>query len=175
VFDAGGVRFGVLICEDAWFDEPGQAAVAAGAQLLCVLNASPFHLDKAGEREARMSERARITGRPLVYSHLVGGQDEIVFRRASFAVDAHGWSARGAGLETATLMLELAADGTPRGPLAPVPELERRPGRRSSPACATTSAKNGFPGAIIGLSGGIDSRWCWRSPSTRWAPTRCAR
>ena len=52
-------RFGVLICEDAWFDEPARAAKAAGAQVLCVLNASPFHLDKADEREQRMAERAR--------------------------------------------------------------------------------------------------------------------
>ena len=52
VFEVGGVKVGVLICEDAWFDEPAQAARAAGAQVLAVINASPFHLDKAGEREA---------------------------------------------------------------------------------------------------------------------------
>ncbi len=158
VFDAGGVRFGVLICEDAWFDEPAQAAVAAGAQLLCVLNASPFHLDKAGEREARMCERARITARPLVYSHLVGGQDEVVFDGASFAVDARGVvSARAPAFETATLMLELAADGTPRGPLAPVPDLEAQAWAALVTGVRDYLGKNGFPGAIIGLSGGIDS------------------
>ncbi|MBE0546974.1 MAG: NAD+ synthase [Rubrivivax sp.] len=158
VFDAGGVRFGVLICEDAWFDEPAQAAVAAGAQLLCVLNASPFHLDKAGEREARMSERAHITGRPLVYSHLVGGQDEVVFDGASFAVDAQGVvSARAPAFEAATLMLELAADGTPSGPLAPVPELEAQAWAALVTGVRDYVGKNGFPGAIIGLSGGIDS------------------
>jgi NAD+ synthase (glutamine-hydrolysing) len=80
VFDAGGKRFGVLICEDAWFDEPAAAAVAAGAQVLCVLNASPFHLDKAGEREARMTERAQTVGVPLLYAHLVGGQDRSLRR-----------------------------------------------------------------------------------------------
>ena len=158
VFDAGGVRFGVLICEDAWFDEPAAAAVAAGAQLLCVLNASPFHLDKAGEREARMCERARITGRPLVYSHLVGGQDEVVFDGASFAVDARGViSARAPAFETATLMLALAADGTPRGPLAPVPDLEAQAWAALVTGVRDYLGKNGFPGAIIGLSGGIDS------------------
>jgi NAD+ synthase (glutamine-hydrolysing) len=88
VFEAGGVRFGVLICEDAWFDEPGEAAMRAGAQVLCVLNASPFHVDKSGEREARMAERARQSGVPLLYAHLVGGQDEVVFDGASFAADA---------------------------------------------------------------------------------------
>jgi NAD+ synthase (glutamine-hydrolysing) len=59
VFEVGGLRCGLLICEDAWFDEPAEAAKAAGAQVLCVLNASPFHLDKHGERESRMAQRAR--------------------------------------------------------------------------------------------------------------------
>ena len=96
----GGVRgrrrcaFGLLICEDAWFDEPARSAKAAGAQVLCVLNASPFHLGKAGEREARMAERARAVGMPLLYAHLVGAQDEVVFDGASFAVDAQGVVAR---------------------------------------------------------------------------------
>ena len=59
VFEVAGVKVGVLICEDAWFDEPAQTAKAAGAQVLAVLNASPFHIDKAAEREQRMAERAR--------------------------------------------------------------------------------------------------------------------
>ena len=90
VFTAGGRRFGLLICEDAWFDEPARAAQAAGAEVLCVLNASPFHLDKPGEREARMVQRVQDTGLPLLYAHLVGGQDEVVFDGASFAIDAQG-------------------------------------------------------------------------------------
>jgi len=123
-----------------------------------VLNASPFHLDKAGEREARMSERARATGRPLLYSHLVGGQDEVVFDGASFAVDAQGQvTARAPAFEEATLMLDLAADGTPRGPLAPVPELEAQAWAALVTGVRDYLGKNGFPGAIIGLSGGIDS------------------
>ncbi len=66
VFEAHGLRWGILICEDAWFEEPAQAAKAAGAQVLCVLNASPFHLDKHNEREARMADRARAVGLPLL-------------------------------------------------------------------------------------------------------------
>ena len=62
VFGVGGCRFGLLICEDAWFDEPARAAKAAGAQVLRVLNASPFHLGKLAEREQRMAERARDAG-----------------------------------------------------------------------------------------------------------------
>ena len=121
----GGLKVGVLICEDAWFDEPAQAACAAGAQLLCVLNASPFHLDKSGEREARMAERARAVARPLLYAHLVGGQDEVVFDGASFALDAQGRvRARAASFASDLLLLDLAADGCPHGAIAALPALE---------------------------------------------------
>jgi NAD+ synthase (glutamine-hydrolysing) len=152
------LRIGVLICEDAWFDEPAAAAVAAGAQLLAVLNASPFHLDKAGEREARMAERARAAARPLVYAHLTGGQDEVVFDGASFALDAAGQvCARAPAFESALLLLELAPDGTPRGPVAPVPTQEAQAWAALVTGVRDYVGKNGFPGAIIGLSGGIDS------------------
>ncbi|MDP2006541.1 MAG: NAD(+) synthase, partial [Rubrivivax sp.] len=158
VVDVGGLRIGLLICEDAWFDEPAQAAVAAGAELLCVLNASPFHLDKADEREARMAERARAVGRPLLYAHLVGGQDEVVFDGASFALDATGQvTARAVAFEPALLMLDIGADHTPRGDIAAVPELEAQAWTALVTGVRDYLGKNGFPGAIIGLSGGIDS------------------
>jgi NAD+ synthase (glutamine-hydrolysing) len=158
VFDSEGLRFGVLICEDAWFDEPAQAAQAAGAQVLLVLNASPFHLDKASEREARMAERARAVGMPLLYAHLVGGQDEVVFDGASFALDAQGRvQARAASFEPELLLLELGAEGQPRGPLSPLPSLEAQAWSALVAGVRDYVGKNGFPGAIIGLSGGIDS------------------
>ena len=81
-------RVGLLICEDAWFAEPARLAQAAGAELLAVINASPFHIGKGYEREAVMAERVRDTGLPLVYAHLVGGQDEVVFEGHSFALNA---------------------------------------------------------------------------------------
>jgi NAD+ synthase (glutamine-hydrolysing) len=158
VVDVGGLRVGVLICEDAWFDEPAQAACDAGAQLLCVLNASPFHLDKAGEREARMAERARAVGRPLLYSHLVGGQDEVVFDGASFALDARGAvTARAPAFESALLMLDVAADGSAHGAVAEVPCIESQAWSALVVGVRDYLGKNGFPGALIGLSGGIDS------------------
>ncbi len=158
VFDAGGLRVGLLICEDAWFDEPARLARDAGAQLLCVLNASPFHLDKHGEREARMAERARAVGLPLVYSHLVGGQDEVVFDGASFAVDAAGAvQARAPSFEEALPVFDVAADGSVRGTVAPVPSLEQQAWSALVTGVRDYLGKNGFPGAIIGLSGGIDS------------------
>jgi NAD+ synthase (glutamine-hydrolysing) len=158
VFEAGGRRFGLLICEDAWFDEPADAARAAGAQVLCVLNASPFHLDKGGEREARMADRARAVGLPLLYSHLVGGQDEVVFDGASFAVDAAGAvGARAASFAEELLLVDLAPDGAVSGPLAPVPPLEAQAWAALVTGVRDYIGKNGFPGAIIGLSGGVDS------------------
>ncbi|MGE5115573.1 MAG: NAD+ synthase, partial [Betaproteobacteria bacterium] len=158
VFEAGGVAFGVLICEDAWFEEPASLAKAAGAQVLCVINASPFHLGKQGEREARMAERVRATGLPLLYSHLTGGQDEIVFDGASFALDAQGRvAARAALFVERSLEVEASADGTLQGEVADVPSIEAQAWGALVTGVHDYIGKNGFPGAIIGLSGGVDS------------------
>ena len=158
VFDVDGTRVGLLICEDAWFEEPARLACEAGAQLLCVLNASPFHLDKSGEREERMAVRAKATGCPLLYAHLVGGQDEVVFDGGSFAVSADGQvCARAKAFETDLLMLELGADKVPRGSIAPAPSIEAQAWQALVLGVRDYLGKNGFPGALIGLSGGIDS------------------
>ena len=158
VFASDGVRFGVLICEDAWFDEPARAARDAGAQVLLVLNASPFHLDKCEEREARMAERARAVALPLCYSHLVGGQDEVVFDGASFAVDAAGdIVARAQSFETDLLLVDFDVALRPSGSVAPLPSLEAQAWAALVTGVRDYVDKNGFPGAIIGLSGGIDS------------------
>ena len=158
VFDCGGVRFGVLICEDAWFDEPAASAKAAGAQALVVLNASPFHLGKAEEREARMAERVRATGLPLLYSHLVGGQDEVVFDGASFALDGTGAvRARAPMFESALLFAQVGVDGAVGGDVTPLPSAEAQAWNALVTGVRDYLGKNGFPGAIIGLSGGVDS------------------
>ncbi len=158
VFAAGGRRFGLLICEDAWFDEPAEAARAAGAEMLCVINASPFHLDKGGEREARMVQRVAASGLPLLYAHLVGGQDEVVFDGASFALDAQGRvAARGACFEEGLVTLDWLPDGQITGTVQPVPELEAQAWAALVIGVRDYVNKNGFPGIIIGLSGGVDS------------------
>jgi NAD+ synthase (glutamine-hydrolysing) len=157
VFDVAGTRVGVLICEDAWFDEPGAAAKRAGAQVLAVLNASPFHLDKAEEREARMAERARATGLPVLFSHLAGGQDEVVFDGASFAVDARGAiGVRGPSFDEALVVAQVEG-GAVRGVVQPLPSFEAQAWQALVVGVRDYLGKNGFPGAIIGLSGGIDS------------------
>jgi len=157
VFEVQGLTFGLNICEDAWFDEPGQAAKAAGAQVLCVINASPFHLGKLAEREDRMAERARALSMPLLYAHLEGGQDEVVFDGASFALDAAGAvAARAPMFEQALTIIEFAA-GVPSGKIAPVLSLEAQAWAALVVGVRDYVGKNGFPGVIIGLSGGIDS------------------
>eukprot|EP01032_Pedospumella_encystans_P027862 gene27862-31476_t len=110
VFDVDGVRVGLLICEDAWFDEPARLARDAGAQLLAVLNASPFHAGKGPEREQRMRERVADCGLPLIYAHLVGGQDEVIFEGRSFALNAQGQVvARAEGFREAAMTLQVQA------------------------------------------------------------------
>jgi NAD+ synthase (glutamine-hydrolysing) len=166
VFEVEGVRFGLNICEDAWFEEPGRAAKAAGAQVLCVINASPFHLGKVAEREERMALRARELGLPLLYAHLAGGQDEVVFDGASFALDALGEVvARAPMFEETVALIEIdgprSAGGMaapqPRGTIAPVPEIEAQAWAALVVGVRDYVNKNGFPGILIGLSGGIDS------------------
>ncbi|MFT7774611.1 NAD+ synthase [Roseateles sp.] len=158
VFDVRGLKVGLLICEDAWFDEPAAAAQSAGAELLCVINASPFHVGKVEERETRMSERARASGLPLVYAHLVGGQDEMVFDGASFAVQADGTlAARAPMFEEALAVIEVDAARRLRGCVAAELEMEAQVWQALVVGVRDYLGKNGFPGAILGLSGGIDS------------------
>ena len=163
VHDAGGapVRVGLLICEDAWFDAPAADAKAAGAEVLAVINASPFHAGKGGEREATMRERVHATGLPLVYAHLVGGQDEIVFEGRSFVLAADG-SLAGRAISFEEALFDAAFSRQPEGWV-----IRADTDRPHSPEADLWHAlvlgvrdyvgKNGFPGAILGLSGGIDS------------------
>ena len=158
VFEVGGWRFGLAICEDAWFDEPARSAKAAGAEVLCVINASPFHLAKIAEREERMAQRVRAVGMPLLYCHLVGGQDEVVFDGASFVLDANGRvAARAPMFDESLCLVELEPDGAVAGAVAEVPGIEQQAWSALVTGVRDYIGKNGFPGVIIGLSGGIDS------------------
>ncbi|MXN32129.1 MULTISPECIES: NAD+ synthase [Delftia] len=161
VVEVQAVRVGLLICEDAWHPGPASAAAAAGAQLLAVINASPFHEGKQAEREATLAARARETGLPLVYAHLVGGQDEIVFDGSSFAVHADGSiAARAAAFAEALPLVEVRAGAQELTLAADVqPPVEHLPALWSALVLAVRDyvGKNRFPGALLGLSGGIDS------------------
>jgi NAD+ synthase (glutamine-hydrolysing) len=166
VFEVEGVQVGLLICEDAWFDEPARLARDAGAQVLAVLNASPFHTGKGAEREQRMRERVADCGLPLVYAHLVGGQDEVIFEGRSFVLDAQGTVvARAEGFREAALTVQAAvrsgqsvADLTaPAHALEPLATADAELWDALVVGVRDYLGKNGFKGAILGLSGGIDS------------------
>ena len=161
LFDVAGTTVGLLICEDAWFEAPAKAAVEAGADVLAVINASPFHLGKSQQREAAMGARARACARPLVYAHLVGGQDEVVFEGRSFMTDAQGQVvARAAGFEEAVITWDVAQAivNTPTAEiLRPLDDEMSDLWQTLVMGVRDYVQKNGFPSVLLGLSGGIDS------------------
>jgi NAD+ synthase (glutamine-hydrolysing) len=161
VFQVDGVSVGLLICEDAWFEEPALLAKEAGAEVLAVINASPFHVGKGGERVARMADRARAMNLPLVYAHLVGGQDEVVFDGGSFALAADGTLvARAPGFQEDlfTVVAERAGAGIElSGHITHDRATEADLWDALVLGVRDYIGKNGFPGVLLGLSGGIDS------------------
>jgi len=161
VFEVQGVKVGLLICEDAWFEQPAADVKAAGAQVLAVINASPFHIGKAQEREHKMRERCLATGLPLVYAHLVGGQDEVVFEGRSFALQATGELAgRAQGFVEADFHVSVpSVYGQAMLQAATVPLQTELAEVWDALVLGVRDylGKNRFPNALIGLSGGIDS------------------
>ncbi|PWK88610.1 NAD+ synthase [Fulvimonas soli] len=158
----GGVRVGLLICEDVWQPEPAAAAARAGAELLVVVNASPWDDAKQATREAVLVERAKETGCAIAYLNLVGGQDEVVYDGGSLLVDGDGTVAARAPA-FADLLLWAEFD-----PAARTLRARDWPAAAAAAPEATLYAalvrgirdyvqKNGFPGVLLGLSGGIDS------------------
>jgi NAD+ synthase (glutamine-hydrolysing) len=164
VFEVDGVKLGLLICEDAWFDEPAQKSRDAGAQVLLVLNASPFHVGKGLEREVQMARRVTTCQLPLVYAHLVGGQDEVIFEGRSFAMNAQAEVvARAPAFKECLQFVDvLSTQGSAAVQLTGrevVPESSWEEDLWHALVLGIRDylGKNGFPGAILGLSGGIDS------------------
>lgn len=165
VFEAGAagnrVKVGLLICEDAWFEQPAELACQAGAEVLAVINASPFHLGKGREREDMMQLRVAACRRPLVYAHLVGGQDEVIFEGHSFALAADGaLAARAPSFVEDLFCVEVTrgdAGWSIGGPVQAERTVEADLWDALVLGVRDYVGKNGFPGVILGLSGGIDS------------------
>ena len=170
VFEVGEpgnrLKVGLLICEDAWFDAPARETAQAGAELLVVINASPFHVGKGHEREQMMRQRVLACGLPLVYAHLVGGQDEVVFEGHSFALNANGGLAgRAPSFIENNLLVQVD-----KAHAAIHLEAKIEPDRSSDADLWDALVlgvrdyinKNGFPGVLLGLSGGSILRWYWR-------------
>ena len=157
VLEVAGVRLGLLICEDAWVDGPAEAAAASGAQALLVLNASPFHGGKSAEREAVMAQRVSRVGLPLLYAHLVGGQDEVVFEGRSFAMNASGQTQARAPAFVPALPVWGLSEGQWSGACEPMGDPLEDLWKALVVGTRDYIEKNGFPGVVLGLSGGIDS------------------
>ena len=156
-----GLSVGLTICEDIWHAEPVAGAKAAGADILININASPFHRGKQSERLSRVAECARAHQLPILYVNQVGGQDELVFDGGSFAVDHHGeLCVSAATFSEAFPMVSVdpAADSLLRtGDLIPAREELESVWQALVLGMRDYVNKNGFPGVVLGLSGGIDS------------------
>ena len=159
VFDIEGCTIGVIICEDAWHAGPASQAKAAGAQVLISLNASPYHLHKEDLRLEVLRNVIGVTGLPFIYVNAVGGQDELVFDGGSFVLDANGLVATAMPqFETGIGLVAIDANGEPElGLIAPSQSMESQAYAALVLGVRDYVHKNGFPGVIIGLSGGVDS------------------
>jgi len=152
------VTIGVNICADSWHADAPRAAREAGAGVLLVLNASPYHMGKQHVRYEVMRERVAETGMPLVYANMVGGQDELVFDGASFVLDRKGNLTHQLPWFEETLGFVTLTDGEPQpGECAAALSTEEEVYRALTLGVRDYVGKNGFPGALLGLSGGIDS------------------
>ena len=162
VFEVGGVKLGLLVCEDLWFAEPLAATVAAGAELVLVPNASPYERGKHAQRDALMAERSRDSGAAIAYVNLVGGQDALVFDGASVVADGDG-TVHPAALAFAEEMLvaEYDADARAFTPLRWIDDgdesMDALAWRAVTRGIQDYCRKNGFGKVWLGLSGGIDS------------------
>ena len=162
VVEIKGVPVAIVICEDVWLPQPLQQARDAGARMVLVLNASPYRIDKGREREEVLRQRAQENGLPALYVNLVGGQDELVFDGESFVIDARGDVTQRApafqeGLYPVDLEVTEAGVVPRPGSCAPVLSEEASVYQALVLGVRDYVEKNGFPGVVIGLSGGIDS------------------
>lgn len=161
IWDIGGVAVGVSVCEDIWRDDgPPSLQADRGAQLLLNINASPFHMGKARDREAMLAARAVDGEAALVYVNLVGGQDELVFDGASVVIAPDGTLIhRSPQFEEDFFVVDVPLPGDEVGVgqvtalLEPVEEVYRALTTGLRDYCV----KNGFDSVVLGLSGGIDS------------------
>jgi NAD+ synthase (glutamine-hydrolysing) len=164
ILDINGVRAGVLVCEDAWDSAPARQAREKGAQVLLIINASPYEVDKQRMREQQVvRERIEETGIPVVFCNLIGGQDELVFDGNSFVMDARGIvTQRAPAFTEGMYVVDLGLDAS--GVVHPIPaDIVPLQGQEESVYGALVQGtrdyvtKHRFPGVVMGLSGGIDS------------------
>jgi NAD+ synthase len=161
-----GVRLGLMICEDMWTPDATEALQESGAELLIVINGSPFESNKRDERLSLAVARIKESGLPLLYINQVSGQDEIVFEGGSFALDAEcslriqapDWREA----VVPTVWTRSAADRWTIAPGLITPPADGLEAIYQAMVLGLRDyvRKNRFPGIVLGLSGGIDSALC---------------
>ncbi len=162
VFSLNGIRIGLNICEDVWSPEPIASNRTAGAECVIVINGSPFEKTSQSNREQEVRSRVLENKIPLIYVNMVGGQDELVFDGGSFVMDSAGEirfraPAFDEGLHVITLQAS-AAEVTPdAATCTPVLETDANIYKALVTGTRDYIRKHGFPGVVLGLSGGIDS------------------
>jgi len=162
VFRLNGIRIGLTICEDVWQTGPIAAARSAGAECVITINGSPYESDSQRRREETVRARISESGIPVVYLNMVGGQDELVFDGGSFVMDATGKVCmRAPTFDEGLYEIELTASVSGVD-VASAPQVDYLAADASVYGALVTGTrdyveKHGFPGVVIGLSGGIDS------------------
>lgn len=158
VFEHCGVKLGVLICADVWEANPASLAKAAGAEVLLALNASPFHMEKQITRLEVLRERVDETGLAVIYTNMVGGQDELVFDGGSFVLNAHGeLTQQLPAFDAALAFVDFDGLQPVTGTITPQLSIEASVYTALKQGLHDYVRKNNFPGVVLGLSGGIDS------------------
>lgn len=158
IFNLEGIKFGVNICQDIWQEDAAIRAKEAGAEVLLVLNASPYHMRKQALRYQIVRRCISETAMSIVYANLVGGQDELIFDGASFAMNGKGELTHQFDGFSETLGLIELQNGAPvRGEIAPSQTLEASVYQALCLGLKDYIGKNGVPGVLLGLSGGVDS------------------
>jgi NAD+ synthase (glutamine-hydrolysing) len=162
IVDLKGIRTALLVCEDIWEPTPARAAKESGAQLLLVINGSPYSLNYQQRRESVVRERVRDTGLPLVYLNLLGGQDELVFDGGSFVMNAVGEVVQRAvsfkeGIFSVDVNLANGVASPAPGRIEPALSQEASVYGALVLGVRDYVNKHKFPGVVIGLSGGVDS------------------
>lgn len=163
IFEISGRKVGLLICEDIWHRQPIKTLKENGAELVLVLNASPFQIGKQELRRSLLTHRAQENSIAIASVNLVGGQDDLVFDGGSIAVNPDGQVAAEAGrFESELLLVNFDLEQrafVAQEPIKPLPKLAEI---YQALVLAVSDYVNhsGFPGVIIGLSGGIDSALC---------------
>ena len=162
VFSLNGIRIGLNICEDVWRSEPVAAAKVAGAELIIAINGSPYELDSQLKREDVVRDRVQETRIPIVYLNMVGGQDELVFDGASFVMDADGevsFRAEPFNEGLHSVVMNATSSGVVQEPadVAAILPTDQTVYEALVTGTRDYVEKNGFPGVVLGLSGGVDS------------------